>query len=52
LGIGENEEHPKDDVVLLCDVEGCWREAVWQTENGERLCSKHLADLEAEELMD
>ena len=52
MDIAEYEECPKGDKVVICDKEGCWREAVWQTENGEQLCSKHLADLEAEELMD
>jgi hypothetical protein len=51
MDIGEHEEYPKGDVVLLCDVEGCNKRAVDRIGN-RRLCAVHLADLEAEKLMD
>jgi len=44
MDIGEHEEYPKGDVVLLCDVEGCNRRAIGRIGN-KRLCDLHLAEM-------
>lgn len=53
MDIGENEEYPGDNKSdkVVCDVPGCYKKAVWQTEDGKQLCPVHLAELEAKELM-
>jgi hypothetical protein len=35
----------------VCVAPGCFEKAVWQIIGGEKFCPKHLANLEAEELM-
>ena len=51
MDIGENEECPEGDVILLCDVKGCNGRAVWRIGN-KRLCPECLKSLKAKELMD
>ena len=40
MDIGEYEDYPKGDIVLLCDMEGCNRRAVGRI-GDKKLCDLH-----------